>query len=55
VSKELAGLNEQPVRTGAAVYLSRGVGIMVNEEDHLRLQACTPGSRFGRVRGYRAS
>src|SRR6185295_9346256 len=44
VSKELAGLNEgQPVRTGAAVYLSRGVGIMVNEEDHLRLQALHSG------------
>ena len=44
VSKELAGLNEgQPVRTGAAVYLSRGVGIMVNEEDHLRIQALHSG------------
>src|SRR6202163_3146269 len=43
VSKELAGLNEQPVRTRAAVYLSRGVGIMVNEEDHLRLQALHSG------------
>ncbi len=43
VSKELAGLNDQPVRTGAAVYLSRGVGIMVNEEDHLRLQALHSG------------
>ncbi|HJP58580.1 MAG TPA: protein arginine kinase [Gemmatimonadaceae bacterium] len=43
VSKELAGLNEQPVRTGAAIYLSRGVGIMVNEEDHLRLQALHSG------------
>src|SRR4029079_12770686 len=43
VSKELAGLNEQPVRTGAAVYLARGVGIMVNEEDHLRLQALHSG------------
>jgi protein arginine kinase len=43
VSKELAGLNEQPVRTGAAVYLARGVGIMVNEEDHLRIQALHSG------------
>ena len=38
VSKELAGLEPQhPLRTGAAVYLSDGLSVMVNEEDHLRL------------------
>jgi len=44
VSKELAGLDAQhPVRTGAAVFLSDAMGVMVNEEDHLRLQALRSG------------
>src|SRR5690349_3453008 len=44
VSKELAGLDEQhPLRTGAAVFLADGLGVMVNEEDHLRLQALRSG------------
>ncbi|MEJ7811257.1 MAG: hypothetical protein WKG32_12660 [Gemmatimonadaceae bacterium] len=44
VSKELAGLDPQhPVRNGAAVFLSDGLGLMVNEEDHLRLQALRSG------------
>ena len=44
VSKELAGLDAQhPVRSGAAVILSDQVGVMVNEEDHLRLQALRSG------------
>ena len=44
VSKELAGLDAQhPVRTGAAVYLADGTGVMINEEDHLRLQALRSG------------
>jgi len=43
VSKELAGLNESPVRTGAALFLSGRFGIMINEEDHLRLQALHSG------------
>jgi protein arginine kinase len=44
VSKELAGLDAQhPVRSGAAVILSDQVGLMVNEEDHLRLQALRSG------------
>ena len=44
VSKELAGLEAQhPVRSGAAVYLSDGLSVMVNEEDHLRLQALRSG------------
>ncbi len=44
VSKELAGL-DQPhgVRTGAAVFLSPVAGVMVNEEDHLRLQVLRSG------------
>jgi protein arginine kinase len=44
VSKELAGLDAQhPVRSGAAVFLGPDVGVMVNEEDHLRLQALRSG------------
>jgi protein arginine kinase len=44
VSKELAGLDAQhPLRTGAAVFLSDGLGVMVNEEDHLRLQSLRSG------------
>ncbi len=44
VSKELAGLDPQhPVRSGAAVFLGDGLGVMVNEEDHLRLQALRSG------------
>ena len=44
VSKELAGLDPQrPVRSGAAVFLGDGLGVMVNEEDHLRVQAMRSG------------
>ncbi len=44
VSKELAGLDPQhPVRPAAAVFLSGDVGVMVNEEDHLRIQALQSG------------
>lgn len=44
VSKELAGLDPQhPVRSGAAVFLAESVGLLVNEEDHLRLQALRSG------------
>jgi protein arginine kinase len=44
VSKELAGLEAQhPVRSGAAVFLGESVGLLVNEEDHLRLQALCSG------------
>lgn len=44
VSKELAGLDPQhPVRSGAAVFLGESVGLLVNEEDHLRLQALRSG------------
>jgi protein arginine kinase len=62
VSRELAGLDPQkPVRSGAAVYLTRSTSVMVNEEDHLRLQALESGRRcvqFGllaRVRARRKS
>jgi protein arginine kinase len=44
VSRELAGLDAQhPVRSGAAVFLGPDVGVMINEEDHLRLQALRSG------------
>src|SRR4051794_35327032 len=44
VSKELAALDTQhPIRSGAAVFLADGLGVMVNEEDHLRLQALRSG------------
>ena len=44
VSKELAGLETQhPLRTGAAVFLADGLGVMVNEEDQLRLQVIRSG------------
>src|SRR5213079_1009650 len=44
VSKELAGLDAQhPLRSGAAVFLADRLGIMVNEEDHLRLQSLQSG------------
>jgi protein arginine kinase len=44
VSKELAGLDPQhPLRSGAAVVLGDRLGLMINEEDHLRLQAMRSG------------
>lgn len=44
VSKELAGLDSQhPLRSGAAVFLGEDAGLLVNEEDHLRLQALRSG------------
>ena len=44
VSKELAGLDVQhPLRSGAAVFLGDRLGVMVNEEDHLRLQGLQSG------------
>jgi protein arginine kinase len=47
VSKELAGLDAQhPVRSGAAVVLNARVSVMVNEEDHLRLQNIVGGFRL---------
>jgi protein arginine kinase len=44
VSKELAGLDMQhPIKSASAVFLADGLGVMVNEEDHLRLQALRSG------------
>ncbi len=44
VSRELAGLDPQhPVRSGAALVLGESLGVLVNEEDHLRLQALRSG------------
>jgi protein arginine kinase len=44
VSRELAGLDAQhPLRLGAAVILGDGLGVMINEEDHLRLQSLRSG------------
>jgi protein arginine kinase len=44
VSKELAGLDQTAtVRSAAALLLSSDVGVMVNEEDHLRLQSLRSG------------
>ncbi len=44
VSKELAGLDpDGRVRSGAAVLVEDRLGVMVNEEDHLRLQVLHAG------------
>ena len=44
VSKELAGLDRDgPPRPGAALLLHGAVGVMVNEEDHLRLHGMRSG------------
>jgi protein arginine kinase len=44
VSKELAGIEEPAsVRPGAALLVQDRVGIMLNEEDHLRLQGLRSG------------
>jgi protein arginine kinase len=53
VSKELAGLDrESRPRPGAALVLMSPVGVMVNEEDHLRLQGMWSG--FALEEGYAA-
>lgn len=52
VSRELAGLDPQrPVRSGAAVYLTSGTSVMVNEEDHLRLQSLQSGFQIANAFG----
>lgn len=44
VSRELAGLESaHPLRSGAALWVTDRVSMMVNEEDHLRLQAMSSG------------
>ena len=48
ISRELAGGdNDSPV-TGSALFAGAGgnIGVMVNEEDHLRLQGLLPGLRL---------
>jgi protein arginine kinase len=48
VSKELAGLETpHPLRSGAALWLTDQVSMMINEEDHLRLQALRSGFSVG--------
>lgn len=52
VSKELAGLERDGrVRTGAALVTNGRLGVMVNEEDHLRLQVLHSGFQLGRAHG----
>jgi protein arginine kinase len=48
VSRELAGLTGEGPARGAALFVSPGdsLGVMVNEEDHLRLQALLSGLRL---------
>jgi protein arginine kinase len=44
ISRELAGLDSPTgVRGGAALLVAEGVSVMVNEEDHLRLQTLRSG------------
>lgn len=47
VSRELAGLESPGSRTGAAAALGNGIGVMINEEDHLRLQVMRSGFEVG--------
>jgi protein arginine kinase len=48
VSRELAGLAGEAPAQGAGLFIAAGdaVGVMVNEEDHLRLQAILSGLRL---------
>ena len=48
VSKELAALDgASEARSGAAVLVSNDAGVMINEEDHLRLQVFRSGFDMG--------
>jgi len=50
VSRELAGLEaDARVRTGASLLLQGHLGVMVNEEDHLRLQGFCSGFNLAAV------
>jgi len=52
ISKELAGLEPGgQVQLGAALVLGEQVGVMVNEEDHLRLQSLHSGFALSRAYG----
>lgn len=47
ISRELAGLDRQhPVRRSAALLTNGRLGVMINEEDHLRLQNLQSGFRL---------
>jgi protein arginine kinase len=48
VSRELAGLSGEPPPRGAGLFIAphETLGVMVNEEDHLRLQAIVSGLRL---------
>ena len=49
ISRELAGLEgASGARGGAAVYVGDGVGVMINEEDHLRPRLSGPASHSNR-------
>lgn len=48
VSKELSQtVNGGSAKVGAAVLVGDGHSVMINEEDHLRIQAITPGLNVG--------
>ncbi len=48
ISRELAGFDSPTgARGGAAVMVGEGVSIMINEEDHVRLQAVSSGFGVG--------
>lgn len=52
VSKELAGLDQGgQVRRGAALLTTGGLGLMINEEDHLRLQSLQSGLALTKAYG----
>jgi protein arginine kinase len=48
ISRELAGLAGDTPHTGAGLFIAAGdaLGVMVNEEDHLRLQVIMSGMRL---------
>jgi protein arginine kinase len=43
VSRELVGMGEPPSHAALALWVDDAIGVMVNEEDHLRLQSLTGG------------
>lgn len=43
VSRELVGESEPPAHAGLALWVDETAGLMINEEDHIRLQALTGG------------
>jgi protein arginine kinase len=50
ISRELAGMDARPgPRHGGALLLQDSAAVMVNEEDHLRLQALESGVDLGRA------